>query len=103
MSVLIRGMDEMPEDGAVLMVKRDDDGKTYIKYAGMMGYHMELVILPEKHGRLIDADALLKIYSNRYEKLSERYGFDSSELGILCGASKLLDVQPTVIDTEGEE
>ena len=58
MSVLIKGMDEIPEDGAVLVVRHDDDGKTYIKYAGLMGYHMELVELPEKHGRLIDADAL---------------------------------------------
>lgn len=58
MSVLIKDM-EMPEDGAVLVVKHDDDGKAYIKYAGMMGYHMELVELPEKHGRLIDAEALI--------------------------------------------
>lgn len=59
MSVLIRGMDEIPEDGAVLIVKHDDNGKVYIKYAGMMGYSMELVKLPEKHGDLIDKDVLL--------------------------------------------
>ena len=59
MSVLIRGMDEIPEDGAVLIVKHDDNGRTYIKYADMMGYSMELVELPEKHGDLIDKDVLL--------------------------------------------
>ena len=59
MSVLIRGMDKIPEDGAVLMVKHDDSGKVYIKYAGMMGYSMELVELPEKHGDLVDKDVLL--------------------------------------------
>lgn len=60
MSVLIRGMDEIPEDGAVLIVKHDDNGKVYIKYAGMMGYSMELVEIPEKHGDLIDRDELEK-------------------------------------------
>ena len=102
MSVLIRGMDEMPEDGAVLMVKRDDDGKTYIKYAGMMGYHMELVTLPEKHGRLIDADALMNIFADRLVKVSERYGINSAVAGAVSGAMKLLDVHLTVIDAEGE-
>jgi len=58
MSVLIRGMDEIPEDGAVLIVKHDDNGKTYIKYSGMMGYSMELVKIKEPHGDLIDRDTL---------------------------------------------
>lgn len=58
MSVLIRGMDEIPEDGAVLMVKHDDNGKVYIKYAGMIGYSMELEKIKEPHGDLIDRDAI---------------------------------------------
>ena len=33
MSVLIKGMNEMPEDGAVLVVRHDDNGKAYIKFA----------------------------------------------------------------------
>lgn len=56
MSILIKGMDKIPKDGADLVVKHDDDGKAYIKYVGMMGYSMELVELPEKHGELIDRD-----------------------------------------------
>lgn len=59
MSVLIRGMDEIPGDGVVLVVKHDDNGKVYIKYANTYGYSIELVKLPEKHGRLIDAEALI--------------------------------------------
>jgi hypothetical protein len=58
MSVLIKGMNELPEEGDVLTVKHDDDGKVYIKYAGMMGYSMQLVKLPVSHGDLIDRDAL---------------------------------------------
>ena len=59
MSVLIKGMDEIPEDGAVLVVMHDN-GKAYIKHACTYGYSAELVKLPETHGRLIDADALVE-------------------------------------------
>lgn len=59
MSVLIKGMDEIPEDRAVLVVMHDN-GKAYIKHACTYGYSMELVKLPETHGRLIDADALVE-------------------------------------------
>ena len=112
MSVLIRDM-KMPMNCNECPLGEYEDSEWFVCYPMNLAYrHMAqcdrlddcpLVELPEKHGRLIDADVLLKIYSNRYEKLSERYGFDSSELGILCGASKLLDVQPVVVDTEGEE
>lgn len=57
MGVYIKGM-EMPKDGDVLMVRKDDDGKTYIKESHTWGYSAELIELPP-HGRLIDADALL--------------------------------------------
>ena len=58
MSVLIKGM-EMPKDGDVLMVRKDDDGKTYIKVSHTWGYSAEIIEL-QPHGRLIDADALVK-------------------------------------------
>ena len=61
MSVLIRGMDEIPEDGSVLVAKHDDNGKVYIKYAGIMGYSMELERIPERHGRLFDSDEVKKV------------------------------------------
>lgn len=46
--------------------------------------------------RLIDADALLELYADRLEKLEERYGVYSSECGVLAGAMKLLEIQPTI-------
>lgn len=46
--------------------------------------------------RLIDADALMKIYRDRVDKVIDRYGFHSSEHGILSGAMKLLEEQPTI-------
>ena len=45
--------------------------------------------------RPIDADALKTIYEDRLNILEERYGF-FSEVGVLAGAIKLLDMQPTI-------
>lgn len=63
MSVLIKGMDELPDDGAVLVV-RYDNGKVYIKEACTFGYHMEMVKLPEKHGQLFDSDEVKKVLND---------------------------------------
>lgn len=46
--------------------------------------------------RLIDADALMEIYMDRLSLVADRYSPDSSECGILAGAMKLLDEQPTI-------
>ena len=46
--------------------------------------------------RLIDGDVLMELYANRLELLAERYGVDSSECGVLAGAMKLLEAQPTI-------
>lgn len=48
MGILIKGMDEIPEDGSMLVVRHDDNGKAYIKYARTYGYSMELVKQPTK-------------------------------------------------------
>ena len=88
MSILIKGMDEMPEDGAVLVVRHDDNGKTYIKFACTYGYSMELVKLPEPHGRLIDADILMRDI-NKYHVSDGKF-------------QHWIEVQQTVIEAEGE-
>lgn len=46
--------------------------------------------------RAIDADVLMELYANRLELLGERYELDSSECGVLAGAMKLLEAQPTI-------
>lgn len=46
--------------------------------------------------KLIDGDALLELYADRLEKLEERYGVHSGECGVLAGAMKLLEIQPTI-------
>ena len=107
MSVLIRGM-KMQKDCYECELPSWNELEDYYECPFFIGRcpansrrdDCPLVELPEKHGRLIDADALLNIYSNRFELVSERYGLESSELGILCGAMKLLDSQPVVIEAE---
>lgn len=63
MSVLIKGMSEIPDHDAVYIVKHADDGKVYIRLLGVVGLSMELMQLPEQHGRLIDVDAFKSDYS----------------------------------------
>jgi hypothetical protein len=46
--------------------------------------------------RAIDADALMETYADRMSVVADRYSPDSSECGILCGAMKLLSIQPTI-------
>ena len=59
-----------------------------------------LVELPEHHGRLIDADRLMRVYEDRLEKVADRYGVDSSEAGILSGAMKLLMIELGIVEAE---
>ena len=59
-----------------------------------------IVELPEHHGRLIDADRLMRIYEDRLEKVADRYGVDSSEAGILSGAMKLLMIELGIVEAE---
>ena len=53
-------------------------------------YFCPLIPLPEHHGKLVDADRLMRVYEDRLEKVADRYGVYSSEAGILSGAMKLL-------------
>lgn len=75
MGILIKGMDEIPEDGAVLVVKHDN-GKAYIKHACTYGYSMELVKLPA-----VQSDHVADI-SKKAEKedcISRRAAIDAIE------------------------
>ena len=61
-----------------------------------------LVEVPEKHGRLIDVDALIKFVEDRYEITWES---DCYEGGIKDACSDILekiDTMPTVIEAEDE-
>ena len=104
MSVLIKGMDEMPEDGAVLVVRHDDNGKTYIKFACTYGYSMELVELPEKHGDLIDRDTLVKDLTNGIKAGLLLDGYEKyPNINNMDDCVECVRYADTVIEAEGEE
>lgn len=46
--------------------------------------------------RAIDADALIDIFEDRFEKIRNRYGDYSGEAGVCAGALHLIRVQPTI-------
>jgi hypothetical protein len=96
-SVLIKGI-ELPEKVQVLELH--SDGKVFTRKGYLVG---EAVELPEKHGRLIDADALIKFVEDRYEITWES---DCYEGGIKDACSDIIekiDTMPTVIEAEDGE
>ena len=102
MSTLIKGM-KMPEDCFSCPLKEEGFCNITNAYAGQIykrNSDCPLVELPKHHGRLIDADRLLKLYENRMEKVADRYGRYSSEAGILSGAMKLLMIELEIVEAE---
>lgn len=110
MSVLIKGM-KMPEKCGLCDLFHAESPMhcTVVKGYKTVGapYGMPrpewcpLVEVPEKHGRLIDADALIKFVEDRYEITWES---DCYEGGIKDACSDILekiDTMPTVIEAEG--
>lgn len=97
MSVLIKRL-EIPEEGAIRVVIQKHCGIT-VAYTGEDPYQRahEVVELPEKHGRLIDADAYVSMMEEKcdYEKALDPY-----VLSVCRGGIKLM---PTIVEAEGEE
>ena len=99
MSVLIKGM-EIPKSCGVCIF--DDYGHCIMtkRYSGGSAKHgrasfCPLVELPEKHGRLIDADALIAKYGDWYTE-------EGTETGFIGTLEMLLKDAPTVVEAEGE-
>ena len=97
MNILIKGL-EIPEEGAIRVVIQKHCGIT-VAYTGGDPYRRahEVVELPEKHGRLIDADAYVSMMEEKcdYEKALDPY-----VLSVCRGGIKLM---PTIVEVEGEE
>ena len=98
MSVLIKGMD-MPKHCMDCVLKNDDDDCMAQKWKEWKDWEdmrkgCPLVELPEKHGRLIDADKLKLEYPHDADW---EYPVTTNER-----ACETIDEQPTVIEAEGE-
>ena len=100
MSVLIKGI-KIPKSCGVCIF--DDYGHCIMtkRYSGGSATHgrasfCPLVELPEKHGRLVDADALIAKYGDWYTE-------EGTETGFIGTIGMLLKDAPTVVEAEGEE
>lgn len=95
MSVLIKGL-EIPEEGAIRVVIQKHCGIA-VAYTGENPYQRahEVVELPERHGRLVDADALIAKYGDWYTE-------EGTEEGFIGTIEALLKDVPTVVEAEDE-
>ena len=99
MSVLIKGL-EIPEEGAIRVVIQKHCGIA-VAYTGEDPYQRahEVVELPEKHGRLVDADALkdtLDYYIREAgwsEEINKALGWVKDEF---------IDSERTIVEAEGK-
>ena len=93
MSVLIKGI-ELPEK--VQALELHSDGKVFTRKGYLVG---EAVELPDHHGRLVDADALIEFIDNRYDVTWK----DDYEGGIKDACTDILekiDTMPTIVESE---
>lgn len=89
MSVYIKGM-EMPTEGTVIAIYKLN-GKFY---ASVHGTELCPLIPVPKHGRLIDADALVQLFK---EKAAEHGGIGGMMVAL---AAACIDAAPTIIPAE---
>lgn len=71
------------------------DAGYYERFEGR-AHNCPLVTLSEKHGRLVDADALIAKYGDWYTE-------EGTEEGFIGTIEALLKDAPTVVEAEGED
>ena len=93
MSILIKGM-EIPQVGDKIEFVQNIAGHIYARFEPSKGYMCEVVPIPEKHGRLIDAEAFVDYVQIRY---------DNNEItnGDWIDFRLSLKDQPTIVPAEG--
>ena len=93
---------EMPRKGQMLVIF--PDGTSYVCFNGMRERLTQTTAVPvPNHGRLIDADALLKDDSRKYDMYRGANGRDTM-LDDVChrAIQWTIDDAPTIIPKEGE-
>lgn len=88
--ILIRGMENIPVGQAFVIVE-NIDFERYL-YNRDTGEAFHLVPLPEGHGRLIDADALMSDFAKATWEFQDGYTFQ-----------RLLEHAPTIVPAGGGE
>lgn len=108
MSILIKGMG-MPKKCQSCLLYKPYAGNGFCLMAGKRliynetpsnpkgaGRFCPLVELPERHGRLIDADALIAKYGDWYTE-------EGTDTGFIGTLEMLIKDAPTVVEAEGAE
>lgn len=117
MSVIVLGM-EMPKNCKQCLFSRyilgeyfcrttttlDEDGEEMWESVGRFGFMRRLDCcplrpLPEKHGRLIDADAMERVMSETVQGDIRGYPYSDTQWEM---AFRWIDHQPTIAESEGE-
>ena len=108
MSVLIKGM-KMPENCMDCKIKQYDELENYhvCPFSGVMCLSIgrqdacPLVALPDKHGRLIDAEEFKKALDERFDEMRTKHpGIRFGPGWMLAGG--VIVHSPTVIEAEVE-
>ena len=106
MSVVVMGM-EMPVSGTKYRVVEGLEGNKYLTRDGFFdGLYYPINHLPEKHGRLIDADILENglRYMAKYQHGERQQGIlGCCEIIRLASAIIPAEEEPTIVEAEGDE
>lgn len=109
MSVLLEGM-EMPKEGSWVTLRVFPDGQSFLySWCGNdfdFMEHLTAVPVPP-HGRLIDADALHKLFEDQWHYLqvldwNENPTAEAVQSGINWCINTMHDDAPTIIPASGE-
>lgn len=108
MSVIVKGMN-MPKNCCLCELKVfDDEGIDYCPFTNVMCLSIgrqddcPLVGLPEKHGSLIDADALISDIKECIEAKYTYYEWEQMQ-GLELALSCVEEDAPTIFEAEGDQ
>ena len=93
---------DIPEEDYLKLIKTDENGEKEIPLGLLLSLwdsvKYKCTPLPKGHGRLIDADSLIKAIEEKAKRLS-----NADTINGLCGAVALIFDVPTIIEAESEE
>ncbi len=93
MSVLVKGM-KMPTDTCEIRMTIDMNGRWWATRLDVVDTWHEVVALPDHHGRLVDADALIIDLMD--------HGLAGFQPDDLAEIQQTVMEQPTIVEAEGK-
>ena len=100
MSVIVKGM-KMP-DSCYHCKIAESCGRYITNYTDRRHPDCPLVALPDNHGRLVDADELIKFVEDRYEITWESDCYEGGIKDACCDILEKIDTMPPIVEAEDE-